>query len=88
VAAHAQRIYKELGKQLKVQTTAAGGGTDAAFAALATKAAVLEGFGLKGFGAHSNDAEYIEVGSIEARLYLLTRMIMDAAQGKAGDTTN
>lgn len=88
VADHAQRIYKELGKPLDVQVTAPGGGTDAAFAAVATKAAVLEGFGLKGFGAHSNDAEYIEIASVDPRLYLLTRMIMDAAQGKAGSTTN
>ena len=88
VAAHAQSIYKELGRQLDVQTAAPGGGTDAAFAALDTKAAVVEGFGVRGFGAHSDSAEYIEIGSIEPRLYLLTRMIMDAAQGKAGNTTN
>ncbi|MBF8300280.1 MAG: glutamate carboxypeptidase [Acidobacteria bacterium] len=88
VAAHAQRIYKELGKSLLVQDTAPGGGTDAAFAALETRAAVIEGLGLKGFGAHSNDAEYIEISSIEPRLYLMTRLIMDAAQGKAGNTTN
>ena len=88
VAAHAQSIYKELGRRLDVQTAAPGGGTDAAFAALDTRAAVVEGFGLRGFGAHSDDAEYIEIGSIEPRLYLLTRMIMDAAQGKAGNTTN
>jgi glutamate carboxypeptidase len=88
VAIHAQRIYKEIGRRLEVQTTAPGGGTDAAFAALQTKAAVLEGFGLRGFGAHSNDAEYIEIPSIEPRLYLMVRMIMDTAQGKAGNTTN
>ena len=34
VAAHAQSIYKELGRRLDVQTAAPGGGTDAAFAAL------------------------------------------------------
>ena len=88
VAAHAQSIYKELGKRLDIQTASPGGGTDAAFAALDTRAAVLEGFGLMGFGAHSDAAEYVEIPSIEPRLYLLTRMIMDAAQGKAGDTTN
>ena len=88
VAAHAQRIYGEIGLRLGVQTTAPGGGTDAAFAALETKAAVIEGFGLRGYGAHSNDAEYIEIGSIEPRLYLLVRLIMDASQGKAGNTTN
>ena len=88
VAAHAQRIYGEIGLRLGVQTTAPGGGTDAAFAALETKAAVIEGFGLRGFGAHSNDAEYIEIASIEPRLYLLVRLVMDASQGKAGNTTN
>ena len=88
VADHAQKIYQELGRSLGVQVTAPGGGTDAAFAAVATKAAVLEGFGLKGFGAHSSDAESVEIASIDPRLYLLTRMIMDAAQGKAGNTTN
>ena len=59
-----------------------GGGTDAAFAALKTKAPVIERFGLRGFGAHSNDAEYVEIDSIEPRLYLAARMIMDVAQGK------
>ena len=88
VAAHAQRIYGEIGLRLEVQSTAPGGGTDAAFASLQTKAAVIEGFGLRGFGAHSNDAEYIEIGSIEPRLYLMVRLIMDASQGKAGNTTN
>jgi glutamate carboxypeptidase len=33
---------------------------------------------LRGFGAHSNDAEYVEIDSIEPRLYLLSRMIMEA----------
>ena len=88
VAAHAQRIYGEIGLRLEVQATAPGGGTDAAFASLQTKAAVIEGFGLRGFGAHSNDAEYIEISSIEPRLYLMVRLIMDASQGKAGNTTN
>ena len=88
VARSAQRIYKEIGQQLQVQDTNPGGGTDAAFAALSSRAAVLEGFGLRGYGAHSNESEYIEVSSIVPRLYLATRLIMDAAQGKAGNTTN
>jgi glutamate carboxypeptidase len=88
VAAHARRIYKEIGYDLNVQDTAPGGGTDAAFASLSSRAAVVEGFGLKGFGAHSNESEYIEISSIAPRLYLATRLIMDAAQGKAGNTTN
>jgi len=79
---HAQRIYSEVGHNLVIGEVAEGGGTDAAFAALNTKAPVLERFGLRGFGEHSNEAEYIEIDSIEPRLYLLTRMIMDVSQGK------
>jgi glutamate carboxypeptidase len=81
-ARHAQEVYKELGKSLNVATVSTGGGTDAAFAALKTKAPVVEGWGLKGFGAHSNDAEYIYIDSIEPRLYLTVRMIMDFSRGK------
>ena len=84
MARHAQQIYKdELGLPLGADDKAAGGGTDAAFAALKTKAPVIERFGLQGFGAHSADAEYVLVNSIEPRLYLGTRMVMDLARGKA-----
>lgn len=83
LGAHAQQIYRELGKNLEVDPVAEGGGTDAAFAALNTKAPVLERFGLQGYGEHSIEAEYILIDSIEPRLYLLTRMIMDVAQGRA-----
>ena len=82
LAKHAQEIYAELGKTLVVDDVAEGGGTDAAFAALNTKAPVIERFGLQGYGAHSADAEYVLLDSIEPRLYLLTRMIMDVSQGK------
>jgi len=83
LARHAQQIYRELGKELVVDDRPEGGGTDAAFAALNTQAPVIERFGLRGFGAHSNDAEYVLIDSIEPRLYLAVRMIMDAAQGSA-----
>ena len=79
---HARRIYAEIGKNLVIDALAEGGGTDAAFASLETRAPVLERFGLQGFGAHSNDAEYVAVDSIEPRLYLLARLIMDVSQGK------
>ena len=82
LAKHAQRVYAEIGKELTIGTVAEGGGTDAAFAALKAKGPVIERFGLRGFGAHSNDAEYVEIDSIEPRLYLAVRMIMDFAQGK------
>ena len=86
LAKQAQEIYAELGKTLVVDDVAEGGGTDAAFAALNSKAPVIERFGLQGYGAHSADAEYVLLDSIEPRLYLLTRMIMDVSQGKIPPT--
>lgn len=83
LSAHAAKVYAELGQKLNVRDRPTGGGTDAAFAALETKAPVVEGFGLRGFGAHSTDAEYVLISSIEPRLYLAVRMIMDIALGKA-----
>ena len=44
---------------------------------------MIERFGLQGFGAHSIEAEYVLIDSIEPRLYLLTRLIMDVAESKA-----
>ena len=78
LGALAQKVYAEIGRKLVVDAVAEGGGTDAAFAALESRAATLERFGVQGAGAHSNDAEYILLGSIEPRLYLLARMIMSA----------
>lgn len=63
VGQHAQRIYNEIGRPLKILDSVSGGGTDAAFAALKTKNPVLERFGLLSFGAHSNDDEYILIDS-------------------------
>lgn len=82
MAAHAQGIYKELDRPLGADAVAAGGGTDAAFAALQAKGAVVERFGLQGFGAHSADAEYVLIDSIEPRLYLAARLIMDISRGQ------
>ena len=82
LAAHAQKIYRELGRELVVDDTPEGGGTDAAFAGLNTKAPVIERFGLQGYGSHSIEAEYVLIDSIEPRLYLLTRLIMDVAEGR------
>lgn len=81
VGRHAQKIYSEIDRSLKVLDSVAGGGTDAAFAALNTKNPVLERFGLLSFGAHSNDDEYILIDSIEPRLYLASRLIMDFSRG-------
>ena len=50
---------------------------------LKTKAPVIEGFGPVGFGAHSDEREFIDLRSVEPRLYLLARLIVDVAVGKA-----
>ena len=81
LATHALGVFKEIGKTLQVRDRATGGGTDAAFAGLRPKGGVLESFGLRGFGAHSNDNEYIFISSIAPRLYLSTRMVMDVGSG-------
>ncbi len=82
LARHAGAIYGEIGQKLTVIDKAAGGGTDAAFAALKAKGPVIEGLGLRGSGAHSNDAEYVELGSVVPRLYLLARLVMDVSASK------
>ncbi len=82
VGRHAQTIYGEIDRPLKILDSVSGGGTDAAFAALNTKNPVLERFGLLSFGAHSNDDEFILIDSIEPRLYLASRLIMDFSRGQ------
>jgi glutamate carboxypeptidase len=79
---HARRIYAELGRKLNIASEGSGGATDAALAAMESKAVVVEGFGLPGFGAHSNDAEFVYLSTAEPRMYLLSRVIMDVAAGK------
>lgn len=82
LAQHAQSVFRELGLPLQVRDRANGGGTDAAFAGLRPKGGVLESLGLRGYGAHSNDNEYVFVSSIAPRLYLATRMVMDVGRGE------
>jgi glutamate carboxypeptidase len=81
LARHAVAVFKEINLPLEIRDTPTGGGTDAAFAGLKPKGGVLESFGLRGFGAHSNDNEYIYMDSIEPRLYLSTRMVIDVGNG-------
>jgi glutamate carboxypeptidase len=83
MAEHAAQVYGSIGRRLRVLDKSEGGGTDAAFAALRTKAPVVEGFGPIGAGAHSDEREYIDLRSVEPRLYLLARLILDVSQGKA-----
>ena len=72
--------YKEAGGELDV-VERTGGGTDAAYAALAGKP-VIESLGLPGFGYHSDKAEYVDTSAIPRRLYLAGKLIMDLGQGK------
>ena len=88
VAAQAREIHRASGGTLTVLDKPEGGGTDAAFAGLEAKGPVLEGLGLTGFGYHSSDAEYVDIASIQPRLYLLTRLIADAARGRLALGTN
>ncbi|MET0517190.1 MAG: glutamate carboxypeptidase, partial [Burkholderiaceae bacterium] len=79
---HAKQVYAELGLNLRVDAVAEGGGTDAAFAGLQTRAPVVERFGLRGDGAHSSSAEYVLISSIVPRLYLAARMIAEFSEGR------
>jgi glutamate carboxypeptidase len=79
LARRAQEVYAELdGRELGL-TDMTGGATDAGYAGRSGKAAVLESFGLAGWGYHARD-EYIEIDSIAPRLYLMTRMLQTAAR--------
>lgn len=82
LGAHAQKIYREIDLDLMIDDRPEGGGTDAAFAALQAKGAVIERLGLRGYGAHSSENEYVLIDSIEPRLYLAARLIQDLAQDK------
>ena len=75
LAERGQAIYREIDRELAL-VPMTGGATDAAFAARSGKAAVVESFGLAGFGYHARD-EYIELDSIVPRLYLMTRILTE-----------
>ena len=82
LAQHAVQLAGEVKLPLTIRDRATGGGTDAAFAGLRPKGGVLESFGLRGSGAHSNDDEYVLVSNVVPRLYLATRMVMDVGRGE------
>jgi len=78
LAAHAQTIYGELGRQLTLESS--GGAADASLMA-GVGTPVIDGLGLVGGFAHSPQ-EYAEVGSVAPRLYLLARLLMEYGPGK------
>jgi glutamate carboxypeptidase len=78
LARKAEAIYAEIDRKLTL-IPATGGATDAGYAGLTGKAAVLESLGLAGAGYHARD-EYIVIDSIVPRLYLLIRLLQEAAR--------
>ena len=77
--ARAQKLYAELGVTLS--PIAVGSSADIAFAA-ETGTPSIDGFGMRGGGAHSVD-DYADLSSIAPRVYLLTRMLMDLGHNPA-----
>jgi glutamate carboxypeptidase len=71
--ARAQRLYAEIGGTLTAISV--GSSADIAFAA-ETGTPSIDGFGIRGDGAHSVN-DYADLSSITPRVYLLTRMLMD-----------
>jgi glutamate carboxypeptidase len=74
--ARARTLYAELGHTLT--PLAVGSSADIAFAA-ETGTPSIDGFGMRGGGAHGVD-DYADLVSITPRIYLLTRMLMDLGQ--------
>ncbi len=74
----AQAIYREIGLELD-ESEGGGGGTDAAYAAVTSKA-VVESMGLPGAGVHANADEYVLVDRIPARLYLAAELMKRTLQ--------
>ena len=73
----AQSIYGEIGRALN--TEASGAGTDGNYTA-AAGTTTLDGLGPVGGGAHTAGEEYIEVGLIAPRIYLLARLIEEVSR--------
>lgn len=82
LAFHARDIYREIGRELVINDSRPAGGTDASYAALRAKGPVVEHWGIAGYGAHSTNDEYVVLSTIEPRLYLIARTIMDISEGK------
>jgi glutamate carboxypeptidase len=74
LAARAQTIYAELGKTLG---KAGNGGASESAVAQSVGTPALDGLGLVGGDFHT-DKEWVDLNSLEPRLYLLTRLLMDA----------
>ena len=85
VAKMAQSIAKEIQWPLGILETPTGGGTDAAYAQVRSRGAVIESFGLQGFGGHTDNAEYILIDSIKPRLFITSMLIDQFSRQYAAD---
>lgn len=85
VAKMAQSIAKEIQWPLGILETPTGGGTDAAYAQVRSRGAVIESFGLQGFGGHTDNAEYILINSIKPRLFITSMLIDQFSKQYAAD---
>jgi glutamate carboxypeptidase len=74
----AQGFYRETGLELGVEGS--GGATDGNYSA-SIGTTTLDALGPVGGGAHTRD-EYIDIDRIGPRIYLLARLIMEAAGGR------
>jgi glutamate carboxypeptidase len=74
LAARAQSIYAEIGKT--VELSGNGGASESALA-MAEGTAALDGLGYVGGDFHT-DHEWIDLDSVVPRLYLFTRLLMEA----------
>jgi len=74
LAARARRIYAEIGRT--VQLSGNGGASESALA-MAEGTPALDGLGFVGGDFHT-DHEWIDLNSVVPRLYLFTRLLMDA----------
>ena len=77
LAARAQAIYAEIGRPL---ATAGNGGASESALAYGAGTPALDGLGPVGGGFHSA-GEYLDLGTVTPRLYLLTRLLIEL--GKA-----
>ena len=72
LAAQARQIYAGLGRPLGL---AGNGGASESALAYAAGAAALDGLGPVGGGFHSA-REYLDLGTVTPRLYLLTKLLI------------
>jgi glutamate carboxypeptidase len=80
VIARANRLYEEIGR--KVTSTEVGSSADVSYAA-ETGTPSVDGFGIEGGNAHTDD-DYADIGTLVPRVYLLTRLLMDVGHDPKG----